>query len=94
MVIALIYLCLFMMAATLVVIFVFGAKNAASRSAGESKLPLIVFSIPAILAVVFYAVNSGNPQGAWTVGFIWATLVMTALVLGALIISGVKGLLN
>lgn len=93
MIIPLIYLCLVLIALTLGVMLVFGLKNASQRlGAPESRLGLIAYAIPAILTGVFFALNQTHPEGAWTVGAIWATLVMSGLVLVALLVSGARGL--
>ena len=94
MVIALIYLCLAIIAAALVIILVFGAKNAGARLAGESKLVLAAFGLPVLLLIVFYLLNTSNPEGAWTVAAIWTALVTAGLSLLALVVSGVKGLVS
>lgn len=94
MVVALIYLSLFIIAAALVVILIYGAKNAGARLAGESKLVLAAFALPVVLLIVFFAINQGNPEGAWTVAAIWTALLTTALALVALLVSGVKGLVS
>ena len=94
MVTALIYLCGILIALSLIVILVFGAKNAGSRLAGESKLVIAAFALPAVLIVLFFFLNQGHPQGAWTVAFIWASIVTGALALVALLVSGLKGLVS
>lgn len=94
MVTALIYLCGILIVLSLAVILIFGAKNAGSRLAGESKLVIAAFALPALLVLVFFALNQGHPEGAWTMAFIWASIVTGVLALIALLISGIKGLVS
>lgn len=94
MVLALIYLCFALIAAALVIILVFGAKNAGARLAGESKLVMAAFGLPVLLLVIFFAINQGHPEGAWTVAAIWTALITAGLSLLALVASGVKGLVS
>ncbi len=90
---ALIYLTLALVAASLVVMLVFGLKNA-SRLLSQSKLGLAAFALPVVLLVIFYALNTGHPEGAWTVAAIWTSLVTAGLGLLALVVSGVRGLVS
>lgn len=94
MVTALIYLCGILIALSLVIILVFGAKNAGSRLAGESKLGLAAFAVPVVLIALFYALNTNNPEGALTVAVIWAAIGTAGLALAALLVSGLKGLVS
>lgn len=90
---ALIYLTLALVAASLVVMLVFGLKNS-SRLLSQSKLGLAAFVLPAVLLVVFYALNAGHPEGGWTVAAIWTALITAGLGLLALVVSGVRGLVS
>ena len=89
----LIYLTLAMIAASLLVILVFGLKNA-SRVLGQSKVGLAAFAAPVVLLVIFYALNANHPEGAWTVAAIWTALITAGLGLLALVVSGVRGLVS
>lgn len=94
-VVILIYLCLAIIALTLVVMVVFGLKNASSRlGAAESRMGLFAFAVPIVLIVLFYFLNQGHPEGAWTMAFIWASIITSVLVLLALLASGVRGLIS
>lgn len=88
----LIYLCLALVAASLAVMLLFGARNSAFRLAGQSKLALAAFVLPAVLLLVFWAINQGHPEGAWTMAAIWTALITSVLALVALVVSGVRGL--
>ncbi len=94
MVTALIYLCGALIVLSLIIIFVFGAKNAGARLAGESKLVMAAFALPVVLIAIFYAINTNNPEGALTVAVIWAALATAGLALVALLVSGLKGLVS
>lgn len=90
----LIYLVLGLIAASLVVMLVFGAKNAAWRLAGQSKVALAAMAMPLVLLIVFFLINQGHPQGAWTVAAIWTALLTAGFGLVALLVSGVRGLVS
>lgn len=86
----LIYLSLALIAVTLVIILVFGAKNAGARLQGESKMVLFAFALPVILLGVMYAVSGGDAAAT----FVYTAVVLTVLGLIALLVSGAKGLFS
>lgn len=89
----LIWFTIALIVASLAVILVFGLKNA-PRLLGQSKLGLAAFALPAVLLVIFYALNLNHPEGAWTVAAIWTALITAGLGLLALVVSGVRGLVS
>lgn len=89
----LIWFTMALIVASLAVMLVFGLKNA-SRLLSQSKVGLAAFALPAVLLVIFYALNAGHPEGGWTVAAIWTALITAGLGLLALVVSGVRGLVS
>ena len=88
MVTALIWLCLIVIGLSLLMMVVFGLKNAGT-TLSQSKLGLAAFALPVLIFVIAYAVD-GTAEGA---------AVATALALAlagflALVISGAKSLIT
>lgn len=88
MVTALVYLCLIVIGLSLLMMVVFGLKNASTTLSG-SKLGLAAFALPVLIFVIAFAVD-GTATGA-------AVATAIALTLSgflALIISGAKSLFS
>ena len=88
MVTALVYLCLIVIGLSLLMMVVFGLKNAGS-TLSQSKLGLFGFALPLIIFVIAYAVS----------GDVTSAAVMTAVFtelsgLVAILISGAKSLVS
>ncbi len=93
MVLALVWLCFVIIGLSLLMMIGFGLRNAGTTLAG-SKLGLAAFALPAILFVVLYAVNSGNPEGGWQTAAVLTAIIMAALGLLSLVIFGAKSLFS
>ncbi|MFN3596705.1 MAG: hypothetical protein ACK41D_05485 [Rubricoccaceae bacterium] len=86
---ALIYLSLALIALSLLMMVGFGLRNGFARVRGESKLAIAAFVLPVLVLVIAYAVD-----GRWEAAFIVTAVVMAASGLLALLISGVRGLVQ
>lgn len=88
MVTALVWLCLGLIAVSLLMMIGFGLKNA-GNTLSQSKLGLAAFALPLVIFAVAYAVD-GTATGAAV-----ATALFTALSgFVALIIAGARGLIS
>lgn len=85
----LIWVCLGLIAVSLLMMVVFGLKNSVHRLGGESKLGLLALLLPVIILVVAYAVS-----GSWTAAAIMAALFTALSGFVALIIAGAKSLVS
>jgi len=79
----LIYVALGIIAVCLLMILVFGAKNASARLKGESKMVLFAFALPLILLGITFAV-----YGTWTSAFVVTAISLTLLGLLSLLVTG------
>lgn len=85
----LVYICLALIAASLLMMIGFGLKNAGSTIARESKLVLASFVLPILIFFVAYAVD-----GTWTGAAVGTALAMALAGFAALIISGARSLFS
>jgi len=92
MVLALVWLCIVIIALTLLMMIGFGLRNAGSTLAGN-KLGLAAFALPAVLFLVLYAVNSGD-ESAWQTAAVMTAIIMAGLGLVSLVIFGAKSLFS
>ncbi len=86
-VLILVYLCLAIIAISLLMMVGFGLKNAGTTIARESKMVLAAFALPLLIFVVAYAID-----GTWTGAAVATALAMTLSGFVALVISGAKSL--
>ena len=86
MVTALVYLCLVVIGLSLLMMVIFGVKNAGSTLT-QSKLGLAAFALPVLIFVIAYAVD-GTAVGA----AVATALALTLSGFLALIIAGAKSL--
>ncbi len=88
MVTALVYLCLIVIGLSLLMMVVFGLKNASTTLSG-SKLGLAAFALPVLIFVIAYAID-GTAVGA----AVATALALTLSGFIALIIAGAKSLFS
>ncbi len=86
----LIYACLAIIAAALLLMVGFGAKNASFRLAGESKVALAAFALPVVVLVIVYLAAGGD----WATAAVWTALIMALSGLASLLISGARNLVS
>ena len=80
----LIYLVLALIAASILMMVVFGLRNAGTFLQ-QGKLALAAFALPLVILIVAYAVD-----GTWTGAFVAAAIFTALSGFVALLISGVK----
>ena len=85
---ALVYLCLIVIGLSLLMMLVFGIKNAGS-TLSQSKLGLAAFALPVLIFVVAFAID-GTATGA----AVATALALTLSGFVALLISGAKSLFS
>ncbi len=88
MVTALVYLCLAIIAISVLMMVGFGLKNAGSTLA-QSKLGLAAFALPVLIFVIAFAVD-----GTMTGAAVATAIALTISGLAALLISGAKSLFS
>ena len=89
MVTILIYLCLALIAISLLMMLGFGLKNAGGTIARESKMVLAAFALPLLIFVVAFLVD-----GTWTGAAVATALAMALSGFLALVISGARSLFS
>ena len=93
MVVALIYLVMGLVAVSVIMMLLFGAKNGAARLQGQGKLAMFAFALPLIVFAIIYAVNTGHPN-PFAIAMVTTAVVMIASGLVALLVAGVRGLVK
>ncbi len=85
----LIWICLALIAVSLLMMVGFGLMNAGTTIARESKMVLASFALPLIILVIAYAVD-----GTWTGATVATALAMALSGFAALVISGARSLFS
>lgn len=88
----LIYLCLGLIAVSLLMMVGFGLTHT-SRLGGDSKLTAAAFLMPVAIFAIVYAVNSGH-DSPLVIATVVTAVVMALSGLAALLISGLRGLVR
>ena len=88
MVTALIWLALILIGLSLLMMIVFGLRNAGTFLQ-QGKLAMAAFALPVLILLVAYAVD-----GTWTGAFVAAAIFTALAGFAALLISGAKSLIS
>lgn len=78
---------------SMVMMVVFGLKNAGARLRGQGKLAIAAFALPLLVFALAFAVNAGNEDGL-AIASVVTAIVLILSGLAALLIAGVRGLVK